>query len=542
MKWTRHAFIICWLISLISYIPSIGSGFVFDFVGWQRAYNAGSFADIINCFGYHGNHQFLHLLFYTFYKIFHIQGVPWYLLFCTLHAVNGFMLYKLIIKLSAHWKYNFPELLAIIAAVLFLINPYNVETVVAKVCLHYLITTLALLALLLLFIRYLGNPVKKTLLIAGAVYLASLFSLEISFVTPLIISFAGLLTYILSEQKKTIFKSTMLYAGMLWGMLGCYLILNKLTLGSVVGHYGSDVHLQLDILSMAATEFKYFVKHLIYARYFSFYAKAALFDKWLSFPEIAFLGICIVIALCIIYFILIRKLHPKWHLVFFGIITSFILILPVSNIFFTHLQVGMNDRYSYLPIALFTLSLMAFISNFPKWLIITLVSILFSLSLFFQQKTLSYWHISTKVLQSLKEDFRWHDAPYVFILNSPDNYKGIVMANIINEPTGIDELIDNQTSRPYNGVMYDIFQFNMTTPEDGVRVEQTGPMQLKVTFDQWGNWWHRNGVGAGSYENEYYKAEVLDYPYQVTFKQLPAGSVIIHQDGGEWKEFKMDAQ
>ena len=113
------------------------------------------------------------------------------------------------------------------------------------------------------------------------------------------------------------------------------------------------------------------------------------------------------------------------------------------------------------------------------------------------------------------------------------------MANIINEPTGIDELIDNQTLRPYNGVMYDVFQFNMTTPEDGVRVEQTGPMQLKVTFDQWGNWWHRNGIGASSYENEYYKAEVLDYPYQVTFKQLPAGSVIIYQDGGKWIEFKM---
>src|SRR5688572_18768531 len=362
MKWTRHAFIICWLVSLLSFIPSIGSGFVFDFVGWQRAYNAGSFADIINCFGYHGNHQFLHLLFYTFYKIFHIQALPWYLLFSTLHAVNGFMLYKLIIKLSAHWKYNFPELLALIAAALFLINPYNVEVVVAKVCLHYLISAFALLALLLLFVRYVASPEKKTLWFAAGVYLISLFSLEISFVMPLIISLAGLMTYILSEHKKSVLKTSslsimplspegrknkfhallkgvLIFSGMLWGLLLAYLIINKLTLGSVVGHYGSDVHLQFDFLSMAATEFKYFIKHLFYARYFSFYAKATLFDKWLSFPEITFLGICTVIALSIIYFILIRKLHPKWHLVFFGIITSFILTLPVSNIFFTHLHV-----------------------------------------------------------------------------------------------------------------------------------------------------------------------------------------------------------
>src|SRR5688572_21806302 len=114
MRWTRYVFFFCWVISLLSYIPSIGAGFVFDFLGWQRAYNAGSFADIMTSFGYHGNHQFLHLIFYTFYKIFHIQSLPWYLLFCTLHAVNGYMLYKLILNLSSHWKYNIQPLLAFV--------------------------------------------------------------------------------------------------------------------------------------------------------------------------------------------------------------------------------------------------------------------------------------------------------------------------------------------------------------------------------------------------------------------------------------------
>ena len=67
-------------------------------------------------------------------------------------------------------------------------------------------------------------------------------------------------------------------------------------------------------------------------------------------------------------------------------------------------------------------------------------------------------------------------------------------------------------------------------------------MQLKVTFNQWGNWWHRNGIGASGYENEYYKVEILDYPYLITFKQLPEGSVIIYQDGMVWKEFKFGIQ
>jgi hypothetical protein len=112
------------------------------------------------------------------------------------------------------------------------------------------------------------------------------------------------------------------------------------------------------------------------------------------------------------------------------------------------------------------------------------------------------------------------------------------MASIYGEPSGIDEIIDYQTPNPNNGLMYDVFQYNMTSPDDGVHVEQTGPLQLKVTFNQWGNWWHRNGIGASSYENEYYKAETLDFPYLLTFKQFPEGSVIIYQVGKEWKEFQ----
>lgn len=210
--------------------------------------------------------------------------------------------------------------------------------------------------------------------------------------------------------------------------------------------------------------------------------------------------------------------------------------------YFLHLHVGMNDRYSYLPVAMLAISVVALFSNSKKWLTYSVLGLIFLISIFFQQKTIHYWNQSTKVLQALKDDFRWREAPIVFILNSPDNYKGIVMTSIINEPSGIDELIDYQTPESFNGKMFDVFQFNMTGPNDGVRVEQTGPLQLKVTFNQWGNWWHRNGIGGSSYENEYYKAETLDYPYQITFKKFPPGSVILYQDEMRWKQFDLTPQ
>ena len=534
----RNVFFLILAISLVSFLPSIGAGFVYDYLGWQKEYEQGTFADIINCFGYKGNHQFLHFVFYSFYKIFNIAGLPWYLFFTSLHAVNGYLLYRFMLQLSDYWKVNIPQIIALGATFIFLLHPYSVEPVVWRVCVHYLISMMQVMLVLILYLSYLQTGNRQHLYIGGLIYLVSLFTLEVSFITPVVLGLAGLLIWWTGENKRSIFKSTFYYGGMLFGLLGGYLLLNKITLGNVVGHYGAQVHLRLDFLTMAATEFKYLVKHLFFARLYSYNAKGLLFDKILSMPAVTFFITTLIISISVLYFIKIKKLHPKWHLAFFGLMASILFVMPVSNIYFFHLHYGMNDRYSYIPIAFLVISVAALAAYGKKWISYSILALLLLISIYWQQRILSYWNQSTQVLQALKEKFIWHDAPYVFILNSPDNFHGTVMASILDEPSGIDELLDYQTARPYNGKMFDVFQYNMTLITDGAHVEQTGPMQIKVTFNQWGNWWHRNGIGAGTYENEYYKAELLDHPYLLTFKQFPEGSVIIYQDGKEWKEFK----
>jgi hypothetical protein len=300
------------------------------------------------------------------------------------------------------------------------------------------------------------------------------------------------------------------------------------------------VHLTIDVLGMMATEVKYLAKHLVNARFFSFETKHLLFDQILSSRELIFFVLTAFIALLWVYVLKIRRLEGVWHLAVFGLVASMIYVLPVSNLFFFHLHIGMNDRFSYIPMIFLLVGVAALLSKCSKPVSIMIMAALIMINLGLQQKTIRYWHKSTEVLQGLKDSYRWQNNSHVFILNSPDNYKGIVMASIYAEPSGIDELIDYQTPKPNPGITYDIFQFNMTTPNDGVTIEQTGPMQLKVTFSQWGNWWHRDGMGASTYENEYYKAEVLDYPYLITFKQFPEESVIIYQDSMEWKEFTME--
>jgi len=540
MKSTKLVFPFFLLITLIVFYPTIEAGFVFDFLGWQRVYVNGSFADIIHCFGYKGNHQVLHFFFYSIYALFHIKGLPWYIIFSSLHAFNAWLIYKWVMNINTRWNIKAPGLLIILLCMLFLIHPYNVEPVVWKVCIHYLLSCSAVMGLLLLVPKYIYGGKQKFLWLNFLIFGLSLFLLEVSYVTPVVMAFYLLIEYFASQQRKEfeIRRAILLNAGM-WILLIMVLLINKWTLGAWVGHYGASAHLNIDIIAMMSTEIKYLFKFLTDARYFSFKTKALIFDRILSTPELVFFMLTLFISIGLWYFIKIKKITGRLHLTFFGFATTMLFVLPVSNLFFFHLHVGTNDRFSYLPLIFFLVAIMAMLSKAPRWIWIPAMSLIILVQVYLQEKTITYWKQSAEVVQSLRDTFRWHDKTHVFILNSPDNLNGIVMTSIIEAPSGIDELLDYQTTRPYDGVIFDVFQYNMTTPEDGVKVEQTGPMQLKVTFNQWGNWWHYSGIGASSYENEYYKAEILDYPYQITFKQFPEGSVILYQDGKEWKEFHL---
>lgn len=528
------------LVALVSYFPSIGSGFVFDFVGWQQRYEQGTWSDILHCFGYPGNQQVLHVFFYSLYRLFHISGLPWYLVFCGIHAFNAWLAYTWLSKLSTAWKINIHPMLNAMACMLFLLHPYAVEPVVWKACIHYLLSLTAILGLLHLAVQYTESGASKWLWFSLKIFAASLLLLELSYVTPVFLSLYLLICAKAGHRESFNTKRAVTFTLLTWALLPLCLLLNKATLGSWVGHYGSDVHFRMDVIGMAATEFKYLVKHVFDARFLSYPAKTFLFDQVLSDKKVVIGLMILSLAVFSLYLFRLKKWPGYIHLGALGLLGAMIYILPVSNLFFYHFAMGMNDRFSYVPLLFTWIALLACFSRLPKKISFPILFLVLGFQVYWQQKILGYWHDSTLVLESLKKDYRWHDRSHVFVLNSPDNYKGIVMASAIKTNSGIDELIDYQTDKPNPGIMYDVFQFNMTTPYDGVKVEQTGPMQLKVTFNQWGNWWHRADGGVTTYENEYYKAEPLEYPYQITFRQLPPNSAIIYQDSMKWKEFHLN--
>lgn len=540
MKPNKWVFPLFLLLALAVYYPTIGAGFVYDFLGWQNVYNQGNFSDVLNSFGYSGHHQLLHLVFYSLYSIFHIQGLPWYLAFTTLHALNAWLMFIWLSRLTRSWQIAAPPLVIVLVSMLFLLNPYAIEPVVWKACIHYLLSMSALLGIMIWVQRLIDGGPKKYFVFIWITYAASLFLLEIAFVTPLWISLFLVVSGWVLREKFPWRKAMAICVG-LWMVFGLYLLLNRLTLGSWVGHYGPELHFRFDLLGLVATEIKYFIKHILFARYFGFHTKNLLFDTILSMPELVFMIMTAVMGLVILYLIKRRTVSPNIHLAFLGFAGSCIYILPVANLYFFHLQVGMNDRYSYVAVMMLGLAWLAWVATWRKVWAISLLGAILLIQVWLHINTTQYWKISTAILHELRDTFQWHDRDPVFVLNSPDNYKGIVIASIIAEPSGITPVIDYQTEKPFPGAMMDVYQFNMNTPDDGVVVEQTGPKSIKVTFDQWGNWWHKNGIGAGNYENEYYKVENHGQFYTLEFKQLPEKSAIIYHQGSTWKEFRFMA-
>ncbi|MDX1406543.1 MAG: hypothetical protein R3330_00370, partial [Saprospiraceae bacterium] len=89
---------------------------------------------------------------------------------------------------------------------------------------------------------------------------------------------------------------------------------------------------------------------------------------------------------------------------------------------------------------------------------------------------------------------------------------------------------------PVQGKLYDIYQYNMATPQDGVTAVHVNDSTYQATFNQWGNWWWRNGIGGTPYETEKYVTRIDGQSFTVTFKDKAADAVVIYFDGQGWQE------
>ncbi|MBI1227846.1 MAG: hypothetical protein GC192_21615 [Bacteroidetes bacterium] len=518
------------LLTHLFYWRTASAGFVTDFTGLLQRLDGATFGGVWNCFGFPAMHQVTNFFLFFFVKWFGTAGIGWYLVFTSLHVLNaflGFSLAKKIFEKNGHVK---PSVPALMASLLFLLSPYQVEVVVWRVCFNFLLCTLLVLTSLLLLVKYFEEKKQRDLLWSQGLFVVALFTFELALALPLL---AITLWWIAGKRVKIgtiLFPHLILVAG--------YFLLNKLILGGWAGHYGEAVHLNFDLRNIGANCLKYFTKYLLWWREWPHGGKER-FILFFEKPVMAWSGLTLgVVALAALVFY--KKTPSKLRLVGISWLLFFLALAPVANLYVAYILQGENDRYGYLPSLFFFFGLVVLFDSFPRWLRNGLFATWLLASTFFLQKMTGYWQQSARITTSLLDDFRWQEASEVYVLAMPENYHGIPMfKDFSRENLALKHALHYLANKPSDAQFYQVAQFNLTNTTNGFTASRDSTAGIfRLQFNQWGNWWWLYGMGLGDYQTEQYRFRTDGNGCRVEMKQWPPkpGTVFIVAQGGRWEE------
>lgn len=524
-------YLLFWATTQLFYFTTRKAGFVTDFTGLLSRFEGQTAAGIWDCFGFPALQQVLNAILYTWHSVFGIQPVPWYLLQSSLHALNALLLLQLGKALSERLNLPNAHLIGWIAAFLFLLSPYASEPVTWRVAQNFLLSTAVILGTARLTLDWMDTPNRRQWIQIQGLFILGLFTFELVLIIPLL---SSLLLLMLPNGSGSKWRRLSLPQ---FGGVGLYFLLNRLILGSWVGHYGAEVHLRFEMQSILGNGLRYAAKHLLFVRNWPHAAKQWLFEG-LAQPAVA-LGLGgIIVALLAAGLIFRHRLNSRWQLSVIAFTGFGLALLPVLNLYFNYTLHLENDRYGYLPSAFLMLAIAAGLSALPRWGRLPLLLAYLGCSSFFLWQHNQYWWKSTQVYQQMLNDFDYYEAPAAYLLNLPDNFQGAPMfRDYSGEDLAFRDALKYIKQQPYNGQLYEVAQYNMTRLTDGATATVDSSGTIRVEFNQWGNWWWRRGVGMGpGYDTEGYEVDSKGHHYFFLLKAPAPGAVFLIQEGLEWKE------
>lgn len=530
------AFLFFFALVQVFYFPTWNAGFVTDFTGLLWRLEGSGAAGILNSFGFPALQPVLNAFFFLFYKAFGANPLPWYLVFTAMHALNGALLYRFGAAALKTHRARAPHLAAFAGAVFFLLSPYQSEVVTWRVCFNFLLSSSLILGVLIQASGWMKEGRPRQLLAAHLLFVLALFTFELALAVPLA-CLALALTFPKEEaieggRSRALRRLCLPQFGMLLG----YFVLNRLLLGAWVGHYGAAVHLKFRLGDVLSNYFLYGFKFLAFSRYWPHPWKEGLALQ-LKEPALLYPLALLVAGGLIFAFFRFRRWKGEGRAGLLFLLFFLFALAPAINLYFNYLLHIENDRYGYLASAFFFLGLSALLSLLPRRLYLLLAAGFIGLSALFLWRTNQYWKQSTAIYYSLLEGFQWYGAPAVYLLNLPDNLQGAVLfRDFSGQGHAFRDALQYIQRKPYAGEIYEVAQYNLAYPADDVSVSIEAPRQLKVEFNQWGNWWWRRGIGmGGGYEAGSYKVVSHGKFYLLELDSIPEGAVFLYQSAGTWK-------
>ena len=521
------------ILTLLFYWDTRDAGFVTDFLGWQYTFDNYSFAQVIHASdrGIKSFYHLTHLQMYAMSSLFGTWGLPWFLLFTALFALNGLLIFTFSKKLLDIFGIKNSFEVVFIGVLCFLLSPYQAEVMVWRASFHYLTAFAMMLGSLHFLLLYLQNPNRKYVIWLTILFTCSCFALEFFFITPLLLA-TLLLFWQLNFAKIFDLKKTALrFVGVPLSILGFYLVSYHLVYGKWIAHYGADAHNKIFTPESFATYTKYVVKYLFFVRYYENSFKNKVFQIF-DTPSVSmtiFIGILAFFALGLLFF---KKMSARSKLVFFNAACFSLLIMPVMTLFFATGALTENDRYGYMASAFLFMGLSLVIAHFGKTVLRVFAAIYLGFTVFFLVKTTHLWFKAERTFTNLVKDYRWWDADEVLVLNAPEDIAGMYMFRIYGAESAVPEALESFRRRKVPFKIYDTQRYHLTDWSNGVHVRAHTPDSLTISLNEFGTWFSREP----NYETPQYIVREGVGNYTLKLKPTDKKRVLIFQVEAGWKE------
>lgn len=480
-------------------------------------------------------------LLYILYKIIGLSSAGWVSVSVLLHAVNAWLVFRITEKWLERSTTK-PFMASLFAALLFLLSPYQAETVLwTPTNISILLATFFFLSALLSWISWIRNGRSQTLWMSQLFFLAAVFSYEITLAWPAIAT----LIFIWFQFHKTSDHSTVfgkntfepLRSRLLLPLLiqlliiFSYFLSTRLIFGSWVLHSGGAE----DFISETSPFLvlgKYFLKFIFLYRY----SVPDAWDAWLRNTEQGgWLALLVLSGLAAVFYFILRKKRTE-TISILVLVGCFILSLaPVLMLDSSFLHYIYPDRYGYLGSAFFYMAIAAagFFFLRPFFLpVLTGCTVLFIL---FLGPTVSAFQKTSDQCNRLLNDFRplmKHEK--IYVLSFPAYANGVAAFRtgfrpavyLSHEPFELDRI--TIAAQHYQDSPADTIR-SVHRSGDTIRVE--GPVRPTPFFSTGGGW-------AKSFETEDIRAEFAEdgCSYRLTFNRTPPPDhVIVYSSGDTWK-------
>ena len=535
------AFGLFWVVVFLLYLPAAKAGRVGDFPGWVKNVSTMKFWDYVNRTESHipSLYQFTQMVTWFFYQFFGAKAWPWHMLYVTIQALNRFMLFVFCRNLFSDSQIKNGAIIASAGSMLFTICPHITEVVVWEPSFHYLQGLLFILLILLCAQRFMRTSNIRFAWVAGILFFLSTYSLEVFYLTPLFTFLLCLYYYMGLNYDKAKFRRAILYFSLPQVILfALHLVVLNAVYHSGIGHVGTAT------MQASSNNFskplKYIFHIVFFGRYLPEFTKHKIYALSESFSAlVVFYGA--LVALIGIIVLRYKTMHAKtkaMSFLFLLVLFSTSLLVPV---WFPDSFLVIYDRYTYVVDAFTYVMLTLLASCIPYTSVAIIVWSLYALgNIYVTHKVVKMWKISGDLVNKLVYTFPNDSTKTVLILNVPECYYGVQM---------IGSREEGEFKILYNAVMpekmknpvFEVSSYNLFSPSDGAYVTVYNDSILHVTLRRWGACWYWYGMGAISYENEYYKLNMrsMGHWYELILKQPALNYKLIYQIGDEWKAVNM---